>query len=284
MHTLSVAAEPLSAPDAVLAQAGAENFPVATRLLGRRTRAHLMALYGYARLVDDLGDEALGDRGAHLDWVDGQLDRIFAGQAPDHPLLAELAKTVRACSLPQAPLRRLVEANRQDQSVSRYETFDELLAYCQLSAAPVGELVLHVFGQATPDRIRLSDRICAGLQVIEHLQDVREDHSRGRVYLPQQDLVRFGCRESELGEGETSSALRAVVAFEAQRADALLSSGAPLARGLSLRPRLAIAGFLAGGRAALRALREAGFDVSAGPPRGSRRGFAAAFLRAVVGR
>src|SRR5207247_9169706 len=180
-----------------------------------------------------------------------QREAPYAGATPEHQVLRALAPTVRACALPAEPFRRLIEANRRDQEVRRYGPFDELLGYCRLSAAPVGELVLHVFGAATPQRIALSDRVCAGLQVTEHLQDVAEGHARGRVYLPREDLARFGCGEEELASG--GPALRAVLGFEAQRARALLDAGAPLARQLPWRARLAIAGFVAGGRTALEA-------------------------------
>jgi len=266
------AAATLPSRAAVMAQARDENFPVASRLLAGGTRGHLLAIYGFARLVDDVGDEAQGDRLALLDDLDGQLDVLYAGAVPEHPVLRALAPTVRACALPMEPFRRLIEANRRDQEVTHYETFEELLGYCRLSAAPVGELVLHVFGVATPARIALSDRVCAGLQVTEHLQDVAEDHARGRVYVPREDLARLGCGEEQLASG--GPALRAVLGFVAERARALLDAGAPLARQLPWRARLAVAGFVAGGRTALDAL----------GARPSRRAFAVALLRAVVAR
>jgi squalene synthase HpnC len=269
---------------AVMAQAPSENFPVASYLLGRAEREHLLAIYGFARLVDDLGDEAPGDRLALLDWLEAELDRVYAGQDPEHAVMRALAPTVAACRLPDQPFRRLIEANRRDQSVTRYETFEDLLGYCQLSAAPVGELVLHVFGAATPERIELSDRICAALQVTEHLQDVVEDYQRGRVYLPCEDMARFGCQEPELGPGSDGSRLRAVVAYEVERARGLLRAGAPLASTLRLRPRVAVAGFVAGGRAALAGIERAGYDVSRGRPRADKLAFARAWLRAVGGR
>jgi len=188
---------------------------------------------------------------------------------------------VRSRAIGPDPLLRLIEANRQDQVISRYGDFDELLAYCQLSAAPVGELVLHVFDRATPDRIALSDRVCAGLQVVEHLQDVAEDRARGRIYLPRQDLERFGCSESDLDQPTASPALRAALAFEAQRARELLDDGVPLMRRLPRRPALAVAGFVAGGRAALDALDRADHDVLGARPRPSRGRFALRWLRTV---
>jgi squalene synthase HpnC len=241
---------------AVMAQSQTENFPVAMWLLGPRTRRHLLAIYGFARLVDDIGDEVRGDTGdeaasevrddrlALLDQVERELD------APEHPVMRELARTVRELRLPREPFLRLIEANRRDQAVTRYDSFEQLLGYCQLSAAPVGELVLHVFGAATPERIAMSDKVCAALQVIEHLQDVEEDGARGRVYIGPFDA--------------------------AARARALLEDGSPLVCTLRGRARLAVAGYVAGGRVALDAL-EAGADAS-------RTAFARAYLKAVAGR
>ena len=239
----------------VLPQAGRENFTVASGILGRRRARHLMAIYGFARLVDDVGDEAIGDRGALLDVVSNELQRVFAPigvDPPHHPLMQELVATVHECKLPIGPFERLIEANRSDQVLTRYESFPQLLEYCQLSAAPVGELVLGIFGSATSNRVALSDRVCAGLQIVEHLQDIAEDHGRGRVYMPREDLQRFGCSDEDLAAADRPSAnLRALISFEAARARALLGSGGPLARTLPLTPRLAVAGFTAGGLRAL---------------------------------
>jgi squalene synthase HpnC len=269
---------------AVMAQAGTENFPVAIRLVGMRRRLQLLAIYGFARLVDDAGDEAAGDRSALLDCIERDLDRIYASQTPEHPVMQTLVPTVLALELPAAPFRRLIEANRRDQTIDRYPSFATLLDYCQLSAAPVGELVLHVFGAATPDRIRLSDRICAGLQVTEHLQDVAEDVERGRVYLPQEDLALFGAVESDLLAPAPSRAFTELMAFEVTRARSLLASGAPLIRRLEPRAAVAVAGFVAGGRAALDAVAGAGYDVLGGRPRPTRRRFAAALLMTLLAR
>jgi phytoene/squalene synthetase len=141
----ATAASPLAAAPtraAVMAQARHENFPVASRLVGARRRSQLLALYGFARLVDDAGDEAAGNRTALLDWIEADLERLYASATPEHPVMRALVPTVRSLSLPVDPFRRLIEANRRDQVVHRYETFAGLLDYCQLSAAPVGELVL----------------------------------------------------------------------------------------------------------------------------------------------
>jgi squalene synthase HpnC len=268
----------------VMAQAKDENFPVASILLGRRERGQLLAIYGVARLIDDIGDEATGDRDALLDWVDRELDLVFAGEAPEHSAMRALAVSVGEHQLPADPFRRLVQANRQDQVLTSYQTFDELLGYCRLSAAPVGELVLHVFSAATPERLALSERICAGLQVTEHIQDVAEDYTRGRVYMPREDLARFGCCEADLGTTSAGPKLRAVIAFEVERARALLREGAPLARRLPARPRTAVAGFIAGGRAALESIERSGYDVYGTRAPRTRRAFAAAFAGALMGR
>jgi squalene synthase HpnC len=265
-----IADEPSGAPtaEAVMARAGSENFPVASRVLGRGVRGDLLALYGFARLVDELGDSQEGtpaDRLAALDWLEAELDRAFAGDAR-HPLLVALEPTLRARHLERGPFARLIEANRSDQRVSRYETWEQLRGYCGLSAGPVGELVLAVFGAATPERIALSDSICTALQLLEHCQDVAEDLARGRIYLPAEDLARFGCAPTELAQAHAGGPLRETIAFEVTHARILLDEGAPLIDTLRGRARLAVAAFVAGGRAGLDAIEHAGYDTLPGPP------------------
>jgi squalene synthase HpnC len=259
----------LPGTDAVIDQSSAENFPVASRLLPRSVRAHLLAVYGFARLADDIGDEAEGDRLGLLDWLDAELVRAGRGEA-SHPLLVRLTPTIRRFALPLEPFHRLIEANRRDQSVARYETFPDLIGYCGLSAAPVGELVLRIFEVSSPARIALSDDVCNGLQVVEHLQDVAEDMARGRIYLPQIDMRALGCSEVELLAPRTSPQFRAVLRFEAGRARRLLGSAIPLARQLPPQPRTAVCGFAAGGLAALDAIERAGYEVLAQPCRPRR--------------
>jgi squalene synthase HpnC len=278
-----VADGPIGAPTAgaVMARAQTENFPVASRMLPRRARSHLLAIYGFARLVDELGDSLPGDRLAALDWLERDLGRAYEGRA-EHPLLARLAPTLDECGLPREPFARLIEANRVDQRVSRYETWEQLRGYCALSADPVGELVLDVLGMATPERIAWSDSICTALQLAEHCQDVAEDLARGRVYLPAEDLASFGCTTADLAAEHAGDALRRVLAFEVARARGLLADGAPLIDELHGRARLAVAAFVAGGRSALDAIERAGYDVLAGPPRagGGRRMLALAAVLA----
>jgi squalene synthase HpnC len=263
----------------VLPLAGGENFPVAMLWLGPRTRAHLMAIYGFARLADQIGDEVEGDRRAQLDLLEQDLEQAFSGE-PRHPLLRKLVATIRALGLPREPFLRLIEANRRDQREHGYRTFHDLLSYCELSANPVGELVLYVFGRATPERIRLSDRVCSALQLIEHWQDVAEDYRRGRVYIPAEDLERFGVKPADLGAAHTGEALGKLLAFETERARQLLDEGGSLVGTLRGRARLAVAGYVGGGRAALEAIELAGYDVLAGAPCAAKRRRLAELIRA----
>jgi squalene synthase HpnC len=268
---------------ATLDKAASENFPVAPFFLPRAWRTDLMAVYGFARLVDDIGDGDLAPGGADarllgvsareaedrlllLDAFEADLRRVFDG-VPRHPLLRRLQPTVRRRSLTPEPFLGLIAANRQDQLVGRYETYDDLLAYCELSANPVGRLVLAVTGTATPERIRLSDAVCTALQIVEHLQDVAEDLRRDRIYLPAEDMKRFHVQEADLAAPSAGASVRALVAYEAQRARDLLNAGAPLVGSVHGRLRLLLAGFVAGGRAAVDAIAAAGHDVLPGPPK-----------------
>jgi squalene synthase HpnC len=264
----------------VVDRARDENFTVASLLLPRDIRAHLFAIYGFARYVDDLGDEAATDRLAALDWAEGELERAAIGTATD-PLFRRLTPTLRTRHLPLDPFRRLIEANRVDQRVTSYATFEELLTYCQLSATPVGELVLAVFGFTDKHRIALSDAVCSALQVIEHCQDIREDLDRGRVYLPEEDRKRFGVKPADLAAPRAGRAVRDLVAFEVSRSRVLLGAGTELVSTVPGRARIAIAGYTAGGLAACDAMEAAGYDVlarSCQPRRTHRARLAAALL------
>jgi squalene synthase HpnC len=248
----------------VLARAGGENFPVASFLFPRELRPSLMSVYGFARLVDQLGDE-VGTDGAErlrlLDWLVGEVDAVYRGSAPSHPLMRRLAWTIERFSIPREPFDRLIAANRQDQTVTRYATHQELLAYCDLSANPVGELVLHLCRSATPEHIELSDATCTGLQLVEFWQDLGEDAARGRVYVPQEDLQTFGYDEHRLLRGVADDEFRAVMEFEADRTRGLLERGRPLGRRLPGRIGMAIRLYTAGGLAALNDLSRRRFDT-----------------------
>ena len=296
----------------VAARARTENFPVASLLFPRSVRPHLRAIYGFARLVDILGDEYLGktidnagrslfrrsalaggagkahafsettstidvvgDRLAALDELEREVDACYGGQ-PSWAVLRELQATIRACSLPREPFLRLIEANRIDQRVSEYESWADLKRYCVHSADPVGRLVLGVLGHdRDAEAVRLSDDVCTGLQLVNFLQDVPRDLALGRVYLPAEDRRRFGVTEL----ATPSEPLRRLLEFEADRARRLLASGEELGRRLGGRTGRAVAVFARGGLAALEALERADWDIFNGRPRPSRVRLALAALR-----
>lgn len=272
----------------VVANASGENFPVALRMLPARHRKHLTNLYFFARLTDDLGDEAQGEENVTdlrlrlLDELAADVDRIYSGKTPQSPVIKAMAETVRECDVPAQPLLDLIQANRQDQLVARYQTYQELEQYCELSANPVGQIVLYIFGVATPRRIEFSDSICTALQLAEHWQDVAEDLAAGRIYLPGEDLERFGVTEADLAAPGAGPAVRQLMIFETDRAERLLDSGAPLVHTLHGAARLAVAGYLAGGRAALAAIRDQDYDVLRGTPRPRKQRLAKELAKAYV--
>jgi squalene synthase HpnC len=276
---------PAHAPRAaeVLAQAGAENFPVASRLFPKDLRPHLMNVYGFARMVDDIGDEAGGDRLALLDWLATEVDAVY-GEEPNHPLMRRLATTVRRFAIPRDPFDRLIEANRRDQTIHRYPTYQGLAEYCTFSANPVGELVLRIAGTLTPEHLRLSDSTCTGLQLVEFWQDLGEDAAEGRVYIPIEDMQRFGYSIEDLLAGENDERFGQLMRFEADRTRSLLKEGRKLARSISGRIGMAVRLFTAGGLAALADLERRSFDTLGTSAHPSRRRRAAAALREVIRR
>jgi squalene synthase HpnC len=284
---------------AVAAKASAENFPVALRVLPKRWRAHLTALYGFARLVDDIGDEPLPGMPAGagsspetitatrlrlLDELRQDVARIYDGGAAEPELAAirALKRTVRDCGVPSQPLYDLIQANRQDQLVTRYDTYEDLADYCKLSANPVGQVVLYIVGAATPERIAASDSVCTALQIIEHTQDVAEDLANDRIYLPARDMDAHGLTEADLAEPAASQRVRDLIKFEADRADQLLTAGAPLVGTLRGAARLAIAGYVAGGRATLKAIEASGYDVLRSTPKPGKADTLAMMARCYV--
>jgi squalene synthase HpnC len=270
---------PELAAERIAARAAGENFPVVSFLAPRSARPHLRAIYGFARLVDNLGDEAEGDRNALLDELGRELDG-----PPTTEIMRRVHATIDACRLPREPFARLIEANRIDQVKTRYETWDEVREYCTYSADPVGRLVLGVYGRAgEADLVAMSDSVCTGLQLVNFLQDPPRDLALGRVYLPQESLRRFGVRDEELA-GPLTERVAALLRFEGERARSLLEAGLPLARALGGRPGMSVALYARGGLAALTALERAGWDVFTGRPAPTRWTFARLALRELLRR
>ncbi len=299
-----LAAQPAAAVDAMdpgAARASGENFPVALRLLPTSRRKYLMAVYGLARTTDDIGDRAPpGQRARLLDELEADLRRLYAslgrgggdgigggsgsedgdGAKPRTRVVGALGPAVTDCGIPMQPFLDLIQANRQDQVVTRYQAFGDLLGYCRLSANPVGRIVLYVFGSFSQRRAELSDSICTALQLAEHWQDVAEDLRAGRIYLPARDMDEFGCSEADLALASAPPQVRRLIAFETGRATAMLDEGAPLIGTLRGAARVAVAGYVAGGRAALAAIAGADHDVLRGTPLPRKRRLASELVRA----
>jgi squalene synthase HpnC len=250
----------------VAARAAGENFPVGSVLFPRALRPHVRALYCYARMVDELGDAFEGDRLAALDELESQVALTFDGE-PTWPVMRNVQPTVREFALPREPFERLIEANRMDQSVSEYETWDDLKWYCVHSADPCGRLVLGVLRLLDEaELVAASDSVCTGLQLVNFLQDVPRDLELGRVYLPLEDRVRFGAPALD----RPSDELRALRLFEASRAAALLRAGDLLRARIGGRLGRAVGLFARGGLAALDALERADWDLFTQRPKPSR--------------
>lgn len=274
MPATSLLEAPELAAERIDARASGENFPVVSVLAPRRARPHLRAIYGFARLVDNLGDEAEGDRTLLLD----ELERELEGP-PSTEIMRRLHETIGACELPLEPFHRLIEANRIDQRKTRYASWEEVRRYCTYSADPVGRLVLGVYGRAgEPELERMSDSVCTGLQLVNFVQDPPRDLALGRVYLPQNDMERFGVADEDLA-GPLTDEIAALLRYEGDRARSLLEAGLPLARALPGRAGLSVALYARGGLAALDALERAGWDVFTSRPAPGKWTFAWLALR-----
>jgi squalene synthase HpnC len=241
-----------------------ENFPVASVLLPRALRTPVAHIYWFARSADDIADE--GDASAEkrlqgLEIYREELRRIGAGQPAVLDGFNRLADTIRAHRLPLQPFFDLLDAFAQDVRKKRYADFVELLDYCRRSADPVGRLMLHLYGAATPENLRHSDVICSALQLINFWQDIAIDWQKGRVYLPQADLRRFGVDEAQIEQGECNAAWRELLRFEVARSRAMLESGAPLALGLPGRIGWELRMVLQGGLRILEKIDEREGDV-----------------------
>jgi squalene synthase HpnC len=263
-------------PTVVAARARTENFPVASLLFPRALRPHLRAVYGFARLVDILGDEAEGDRLALLDELEREVDACYGAGAPAWPVMQQLQPTIRDFDLPREPFLRLIEANRMDQQISEYATWADLKLYCVHSADPVGRLVLGLLRRVDDaELVAASDDVCTGLQLVNFLQDVPRDLALGRVYLPAEDRRRYDVTVLDAPNEPLTRLLR----FEADRARGLLSGGRLLRDRIGGRVGRAVGLFARGGLAALEALEDAGWDIFTRRPRPSRLRLAREALR-----
>ena len=241
-----------------------ENFPVASILMPRRLRKPVAAIYHFARAADDIADEgdlADSERLQQLDEYRVELTRIAACEVPQLPLFINLAAEIKAHELPIQPFRDLLDAFSQDVVKKRYTDYDELLDYCRRSANPVGNLLLHLYEDATPVNIAYSDAICTALQLINFWQDVAKDFAIGRVYLPQDEMARFGVSEGQIEQGIGNETWRALMKFEVDRARALMLQGAPLGSILGGRIGLEMRMIIAGGLRILDKLETADYDV-----------------------
>lgn len=241
-----------------------ENFPVASRLVPARLRPAVVAIYRFARSADDLADEgdaAPGARLAALHVFTRALEAIERGETPPLAPFPALADAIRTHRLPMQPFHDLLSAFSQDVTTSRYATFADVADYCMRSANPVGRLMLALYGLGTPANHRASDSICTGLQLANFWQDVAIDWQKGRVYLPVEDLQRFGVGEAQIAAGRADPGWRALMGFETARARAWLDEGRPLLRELPWRLRLEIGAVIAGGRRILSRIDAVGGDV-----------------------
>ena len=250
-----------------LARTHYENFSVATWFLPRRLRQHFFNVYAYCRISDDLGDE-VGDTAASLALLDQwqlELDACYAG-TPKHPVFVALAETVRQCAIPKHEFSDLLIAFRQDQTVTRFETFNDVLAYCRYSANPVGHLVLYLCGYRDVERQQLSDFTCTALQLANFWQDVSVDYAKGRIYLPLEDLRRFGVSEDDIALNQNTPAFVEMMKFEVERARGWFRQGLPLVGKVNRELAVDLELFTRGGQEILHAIEKQGYAVLGNRP------------------
>jgi squalene synthase HpnC len=268
-----------------LAENHYENFHVASWFLPKALRPHFHSIYAYCRVSDDLGDE-VGDRAAALALLDlwgRELDACYEGRAR-HPVFVALAETIRACSIPKEPFADLLTAFRQDQTVTRFATMQDVLKYCHYSANPVGRLVLYACGEASEEKFRLSDATCSALQLANFWQDVRVDYAKDRVYIPQDDMRRFGVTDETIAAGVVTAEFRALLRHQVDYARSLFQQGLPLVGMVNRDLALDLDLFSRGGLEILRAIERRGYDVLSARPAISKRTKLGLALRAVGGK
>jgi squalene synthase HpnC len=241
-----------------------ENFPVASVLLPAALRHPVSVIYRFARTADDFADEgalAPAERLASLEGYRAELRRLEAGHSPASALFRDLREVVTAHRLPLAPFYDLLDAFSQDVTKFRYANFAEVIEYCRRSADPVGRLMLHLYGEGNPENVACSDAICSALQLTNFWQDVEIDFRKNRLYLPQEDMARFGVTESQIAAGDTSGGWRELMRFQIDRSRRMMLRGAPLATRLSGRIGLEIRAVVQGGLRILEKLDRARGDV-----------------------
>jgi squalene synthase HpnC len=268
-----------------LARSHYENFSVATWFLPRRLRPHFHSVYAYCRISDDLGDE-VGDPRESLRLLDeweGELNACYEG-SPRHPVFVALRDTVRACDIPRQPFADLLQAFRQDQTRGRYQTFEDVLGYCRYSANPVGRLVLYVCGYRDDERQQLSDCTCTALQLANFWQDVWPDYGKGRIYIPLEDLQRYGVTEQDVASRRPTPQFRELMKFQVARAREWFNRGLPLARKVDKELAIDIELFTRGGQEILNAIERQGLDVLTRRPAISRARKLALVVRATLGK
>jgi squalene synthase HpnC len=268
-----------------LAEAHYENFHVASWFLPKPLRPHFHALYAYCRISDDLGDE-VGDPAqslALLGWWGGELDACYEGRAR-HPVFIALGETIRDCSIPKEPFADLLTAFRQDQSTTRYASMQDVLGYCRYSANPVGRLVLYACGEADERRFRLADATCSALQLANFWQDIRADYARGRIYLPQDDMRRFGVHEETIASGIATPEFRALLRSQVEFARGLFEQGLALVGMVRRDLALDLDLFSRGGLEILRAIERQDYDVLSSRPTLGKITKLKLMLRAVSGK
>src|SRR6202167_2348179 len=268
-----------------LARTHYENFSVATWFLPKHLRQDFLNVYAYCRISDDLGDE-VGDSTAALALLDewqAELDACYAGN-PRHPVFVALAETAKKFNIPEHEFSDLLIAFRQDQTVTRFETFDDVLAYCRYSANPVGHLVLYLGGYHDSDRQQLSDYTCTALQLANFWQDVSVDYAKGRIYLPLEDLRRYSVSEEDLAQKRNTPAFCEMMKFEVERARQWFDRGLPLVSKVDKELAVDIELFSRGGQEILRAIERQGFAVLGRRPVISKPRKLALVARAALGK
>lgn len=268
-----------------LAESHYENFHVVSRLLPKALRPHFQSIYAYCRISDDLGDE-VPDHAAALALLDlwgRELDACYEGRAR-HPVFVALAETIRACAIPKEPFADLLTAFRQDQTLTRYESMQDVLGYCRYSANPVGRLVLYACGEVNDENFRLSDATCTALQLANFWQDVRVDWGKDRVYLPQEDMRRYGVSDETIAKGVATPEFRALLRHEIEFARALFEEGLPLIGRVNRDLAVDLDLFSRGGLEILRAIERQDCDVLSARPSISKRTKIALAVRAIGGK